>query len=64
LTNLGSGFFNITLDENDTGVLVDDTYSYYLRQGSELLKHGRVRLLIPEFDDDTQFDYTLDFTLS
>lgn len=62
LTDLGSGFYSISLSYADTISLVDDTYSYYLYQDEVLLKHGRIRLIELELNNSI-FDYTLDFLL-
>ena len=63
VTDLGSGFFSIEVEANESINLVDDTYSYRIEQNGEVLKLGFVRIIDEEISNFT-FDYLLDFLMS
>jgi len=44
LTDIGSGFFSFEITAIESELFIDDTYSYWLTQGENLLKHGFVNL--------------------
>jgi hypothetical protein len=63
VTDLGSGFFLITLTADESNELIDDTYSYRIEQNSTTLKLGFVRVVSEEISNFT-FDYLLDFLMA
>lgn len=64
LTDLGSGFFNLSLTAEDSVQLIDDTYEYDLQQDGISLKVGVIRRIELEFEEDGQLDAVLDFLLA
>jgi hypothetical protein len=63
VTELGSGFFSIQLEANESNQLIDDSYDYRIDQNGQLLKLGFVRIVSEEISNFT-FDYLLDFLMS
>lgn len=63
VTELGSGFFSIELEADESNQLIDDSYDYRIEQNGELLKLGFVRVVSEEISNFT-FDYLLDFLMS
>lgn len=65
-SDLGSGFFSITVTAEDISGIIDDTYSYKLSQLDVILKLGFVRVIEGEIIilDDAELDAELDFILA